>query len=208
MPRKAELAEIKQVFLSATAKDCIAYRQSVRDFLQDHIPAIKIFLQEDWAEGGRLVVNACKQKLDSCDAYLGLFGFRYGWIPPEHTKSITELEFAWAVTRWPQREPPIFILLPEKNSAAEQQLKTWMQEIIETECQDATAQQINFAAQQAFLAEVIKWAAAEGRMLVYYRDQTQLLGKALSCIQNWKCDLLFKALQGQRSAQGVFQQRN
>ncbi len=29
----------------------------------------------------------------SADVYLGIFGFRYGHIPPEHEQSITELEY-------------------------------------------------------------------------------------------------------------------
>ena len=39
-------------------------------------------------------------RVKNCDAYMGLFGHRYGWIPPGFTRSITELDFRWAVEHW------------------------------------------------------------------------------------------------------------
>lgn len=202
MPRETEPPQINQVFLSATAQDCKNYRESVRDFVHDNLPAVKIFLQEHWAEGASFVVAVCEQKVKNCDAYLGLFGHRYGWTPPGFTKSITELEFLWAVDRWKQAVPPIFILLPEKNSEADDQLKNWAKPLLEKEFPDEASRAAAQADQQAFLSLVIQWAAADGRILVYYRNHTQLIGKALSCIQNWNRDLLLKALQGRRTAVG------
>jgi hypothetical protein len=84
MPHEADIPEIRQIFLSATAQDCATYREAVRDFVQDNIEAAKVFLQENWAEGGQFRRPVCKRKVDECDAYIGLFGHRYGWTPPLH----------------------------------------------------------------------------------------------------------------------------
>ncbi|HCZ14406.1 MAG TPA: hypothetical protein DHV85_07365, partial [Candidatus Accumulibacter sp.] len=204
MPRAAEtteIAEISQIFLSATAQDCRQYREAVRDFVQDNEIAAKIFLQENWAEGGDFVVDVCERRVKTCDAYLGLFGYRYGWTPPGFTKSITELEFRWAVDRWRQPVPPIFVLLPEKDSEADKQLREWARPYLEQEFPDEVSLAKGVSAQQAFLASVVEWAS-DGRILVYYRTPLQLVGKALSCIQHWNQRLLRQALAGRREALG------
>ena len=37
MPHEADIPEIRQIFLSATAQDCRTYREAVRDFIHDNI---------------------------------------------------------------------------------------------------------------------------------------------------------------------------
>ena len=70
MPRAADIPEISQIFLSATAQDCREYREAVRDFVQANEPAAKISLQEDWAAGGEFVVDVCQGRVTACDAYM------------------------------------------------------------------------------------------------------------------------------------------
>jgi len=206
MPRAADIPEISQIFLSATAQDCREYREAVRDFVQANEPAAKISLQEDWAAGGEFVVDVCQGRVTACDAYMGLFGHRYGWIPPGFTRSITELEFRWAVERWaverwPQPVPPIFVLLPEKGSEADQNLSDWAKPLLEKEFPDEHARAEGLRAQQEFLASVVK-RFADGRILVYYRNQLQLVGKALSCILHWNQKLLRQADAGRKNPIG------
>jgi HEAT repeat protein len=38
-------------------------------------------------------LDVCLSNVRSCDVYIGVFGFRYGFIPPGCTQSITELEY-------------------------------------------------------------------------------------------------------------------
>lgn len=201
MPRAADIPEISQIFLSATAQDCREYREAVRDFVQDNVPAAKIFLQENWAAGSEFVVDVCEGRVKACDAYMGLFGHRYGWIPPGFTKSITELEFRWAVKHWPQPVPPIFVLLPEKGSEADNKLAECARPLLEKEFPDENARAEGVRAQQDFLSSVINWVA-NGRILVYYRDQLQLVGKALSCVQHWNQKLLRQAYEGRKKSIG------
>ena len=50
-----------------------------------------MFLQEYRAAAAQDVVTLCLNRLADSDAYLGVFGFRYGWIPGGEARSITEL---------------------------------------------------------------------------------------------------------------------
>ena len=47
----------------------------------------------------RLRFEGKPQCLEAASGYLGIFGFRYGWIPEAWNKSITELECDWALYR-------------------------------------------------------------------------------------------------------------
>jgi hypothetical protein len=42
-------------------------------------------------------LEKCLEDVENCDLYIGIFAWRYGYIPPGHNKSITELEFSKAV---------------------------------------------------------------------------------------------------------------
>ena len=201
MPRDTDIVEISQVFLSATAEDCKVYREAVRDYVQAHLKAAKIFLQETWAEAGRKVVDVCEERVKTSDAYLGLFGYRYGWVPPGHTKSITELEFAWALERWPRAPSPIFVMLPVKASEADKELRERAQVLLVQEFPDEAQRDQVERQLLEFHASVHKWAEA-GLMLEFYRDRMDLLGKALGCLSNWNLDLLRGALKGRRQTVG------
>lgn len=200
MPHEADIPEIRQIFLSATAQDCKAYREAVRDFIHDNIEQAKVFLQENWAEGGNFVEPVCKRKVDECDAYMGLFGYRYGWTPPLQRRSITELEFRWAVDRWNTGEAPIFVLRPVPGSEADRHLRD-QAAVFHGKLSPAEAE-ADQAAQRTFLASVDQWAS-DGRIQVFYNGPTQLLGKALCCIKNWDQAVLRKASRSRFEAPGV-----
>src|SRR5687767_228830 len=108
-PRTAdrEANRIREVFLSATVKDLETYRTGVADALTR--AKASVFLQEDWSGAAMDVVTLCLNRLADSDAYLGVFGFRYGWIPEDQSKSITELECDKALDLWGRTTlPPIF----------------------------------------------------------------------------------------------------
>lgn len=199
MPHEADIPEIRQIFLSATAQDCKTYREAVRDFIHDNIEAAKVFLQENWAEGGKFVEPVCKRKVDECDAYFGLFGYRYGWTPPLQRCSITELEFRWAVDRWGAAEAPIFVLRPVPGSEADQHLRD--QAALFHDKLPAPDADADRHAQRQFLASVDQWAA-NGRIQVFYRNPLQLVGKALCCVKDWNQEVLRNATRERFKAPG------
>ena len=83
-----------RVFVSSTSQDLQAHREAVRDavlalgmhpVMMEHFPA----MDAD-------AVAACHQKVQDCDLFVGIYAHRYGYIPHQHTRSITELEYDWA----------------------------------------------------------------------------------------------------------------
>ena len=201
MPQPPPIDEISQLFLSATAQDCRCYREAVRDVLQRHVSKAQVWLQEDWAAGGQFVVEVCRAKVRSCDAYLGLFGHRYGWIPPDHSKSITELEFGWAVERWPrQQAAPIFVFLPKPGSKADDELRASAAACFRDDSLDEASRRLQDERQSAFLNLVRSWAA--GRILLFYEHEQELREKALSSVNHWNLALLHRALDDRRQATG------
>ena len=56
-------------------------------------------------------MDKCLKDVSSCDAYIGLFAWRYGYIPPEQKKSITELEYDQATN---DKRPCFIFLLDEE----------------------------------------------------------------------------------------------
>src|ERR1700750_2841725 len=91
-------AEISKVCISATKQDMDSYRADLPDALE--LIEVAAFLQEQWAEGAGDVVALCRERLDKTDGYVGVFGFRYGWVPNGHDRSITEIEYDHAFDRW------------------------------------------------------------------------------------------------------------
>lgn len=120
VPRESD--RIRDAFLSATAKDARDFRLGVGEALRPL--NVAVFLQEYWAAPYQNVVTLCLNRLADSDAYLGVFGFRYGWIPDGFAQSITELEYEKALDLWGQKTlPPIFVFLPEPGKEAAKQLE-------------------------------------------------------------------------------------
>ena len=80
-----------QVFISSTYEDLKEHRRAVADTLtrmkQVH-SAMEYF-------GSRPTeaVEACKAEIASSDIVIGVYAWRYGWIPEGSTQSVTEIEF-------------------------------------------------------------------------------------------------------------------
>ena len=191
-------SEIESIFLSATATDCRDFRLALKAAVEDNVAAAKIHLQENWAEGAAFVPDTCRAKVEANDAYIGLFGHRYGWVPPGFAESITQLEWRWAIEHWPEREPPIFILLPLPGSDADRTLKAKALDVLKQEFpRDAKLRKRSGEQQSAFIADVKAWA--NGRILNFYATEQQLREKGLSCVQNWNLALWKRAAAGGRS---------
>jgi hypothetical protein len=187
--------EIKNIFLSCTVKDCIHYRLQMKEALE-YVP-VTVHLQEDWTNAASYVTDVCRQKLKDQDGYMGLFGYRYGWIPPDQSfsaKSITHLEWEWAKQHWTSRQPPIFIFLPNPGSEAEQELQRRAKEVLEQEYPNCPSeQQTSLQRQESFRQEVRDWANATGRCINSYGTALELMQKGSSCIHHWNRSILKQA---------------
>jgi hypothetical protein len=87
-----------KVYISSTFRDLREYRQKVRDALSE-LGYSGVAMESYVAESKR-PVEKCLADVAACDIYIGVFAWRYGWIPDEHNPerlSITNLEYNEAV---------------------------------------------------------------------------------------------------------------
>ncbi|MCX7111100.1 MAG: SUMF1/EgtB/PvdO family nonheme iron enzyme [Proteobacteria bacterium] len=84
------------LYLSSTYEDLKDHRRTVIDALRQS--GYQVVNMENYVARDDRPVDACLKDIDQVDMYVGLFAFRYGYIPPkEHGNaeglSITELEY-------------------------------------------------------------------------------------------------------------------
>ncbi|AKB47471.1 hypothetical protein MSKOL_1694 [Methanosarcina sp. Kolksee] len=84
-----------RVFVSSTFKDLEECREKVRIVLKrmgHEDVAMEYFVAED-----KRPVDKCMESVSTCDLYIGIFAWRYGYVPDGYDKSLTELEYRKAV---------------------------------------------------------------------------------------------------------------
>jgi hypothetical protein len=77
-----------KVYLSATLNDLGPERQAVKEALGGECIVVESYTADE-----RSVRESCLADVAGCDLYIGIIGFRYGFIPRKETRSITELEY-------------------------------------------------------------------------------------------------------------------
>ena len=87
------------IYLSSSFEDLKDYRRVVVDAL--HKSGHQVIAMEDYVAADHRPVDKCLKDVEQADIYIGLFAFRYGYVPPtQHNNSkgwsITELEFRHA----------------------------------------------------------------------------------------------------------------
>lgn len=83
------------IFISSTYKDLKDYREKVGSAIR-RMGHNDIAMEYYVAENKR-PVDKCLEDVAACDIYIGIFAWRYGYIPPKHKMSITELEYRKAI---------------------------------------------------------------------------------------------------------------
>ena len=84
------------IYLSSTYEDLKQYRSVVFDALRKS--GHQVIAMEDYVAADQRPVDKCLKDIRHANLYIGVFGFRYGYVPPEthgnpDRLSITELEF-------------------------------------------------------------------------------------------------------------------
>ena len=84
-----------EVFVGSTKKDLSRAREAVIRAILDagHIPSG----MELWSAGTKPTKEAILERLQSCDIHIVLLGARYGYVPIDSKRSITEWEFDMSV---------------------------------------------------------------------------------------------------------------
>jgi len=100
------------IYLSSTYEDLKEHRRVVFDVLKKSGHEVKAM--EDYVASDQRPVDKCLKDVAEADIYVGIFGFRYGYIPPPGDNpdglSITELELRHAETL---QKPCLIFLLNE-----------------------------------------------------------------------------------------------
>jgi hypothetical protein len=83
------------VFVSSTFNDLKECREKV--MLNLRRMGHQYLAMEDFVAEDKIPVDKCLEDVASCDLYVGIFAWRYGYVPDRYDKSITELEYRKAV---------------------------------------------------------------------------------------------------------------
>ncbi|HEU0078705.1 MAG TPA: DUF4062 domain-containing protein [Longimicrobiaceae bacterium] len=106
-----------KVFVSSTYLDLKEYRNTAQDVLRrlsDTLPVAMEFFPSSDEEPTALSL----EQLDRSDAYLGIIGHRYGYMPdPKVGKSVTHLEYEHALKLHRERGLPLFLFLASDTAA-------------------------------------------------------------------------------------------
>ena len=99
------------------------FRREVQDVLFKKAECA-CFLSEDWTGGYDATVQKCRERVHQSGGFILLLGYWYGSIPPGKDKSITHLEFEWALERWKADPfPKMAVLKPKLGKKADDVLK-------------------------------------------------------------------------------------
>jgi len=100
-----------KVYVSATQRDLLECRAAVHGATRRL--GIEDIAMEAYVAEGRPPLDKCLEDVRRCDLYIGLFAWRYGFIPPGADCSITEMEYREAVRL---EKPCLIFLLAEDAS--------------------------------------------------------------------------------------------
>ncbi len=98
-----------RIFISSTSVDLKAHRIAV----QDSILSLNLHpvMMEYFTAMDANALEACRQKVQSCDVFIGIYAHRFGYIPDGQSKSITEMEYEWAI----KAKLPAYIFVVEPS---------------------------------------------------------------------------------------------
>ena len=105
-----------KIFLSSTYKDLVEHRRTVIgviERLQHTGFDIEWLGMERWPARNAPSVRVCKDCVDQCDVYVGIFGVRYGSFDSKTGLSYTEIEYRRAVRK---RKKRLIFLIDENNA--------------------------------------------------------------------------------------------
>jgi hypothetical protein len=99
-----------RIYLSSTYEDLKDYRKAVYSALRKL--GHRVLAMEDYIATDQRPKDKCLEDVAGCEYYIGIFAWRYGYIPPGEDKSITELEFSKAG----ERGRPRLLFLSDKKA--------------------------------------------------------------------------------------------
>lgn len=77
------------IYLSSTYEDLKDYRSAVWGLLRKS--GYNVIAMEDYVAADQRPVDQCLGDVEKADIYVGLFAFRYGYIPPSQHNNLKKL---------------------------------------------------------------------------------------------------------------------
>lgn len=102
---------VKKAMISSTACDLPEHRKQVMDAC--HRQTVFPMMMEHLPASDQEAISASLQMVDEADYYIGIFAYRYGYVPAGRSIAITEMEYNRAV----ERGIPRLIFLMDKTHA-------------------------------------------------------------------------------------------
>jgi tetratricopeptide (TPR) repeat protein len=90
-----------RVYISSTYQDLVEYRSKAAEAIRKI--GYEVVGMETYAASDARPVDKCLADVRACDLYVGIFAWRYGFIPPGYDQSITELEYREATASGRER---------------------------------------------------------------------------------------------------------
>jgi hypothetical protein len=80
-----------KIYVSSTFVDLEQYRQAVTQSLRTL--GHECVAMEEYSAEDQVPFEKCLRDVAECDLYVGIFAWRYGYVPPGQDRSVTELEY-------------------------------------------------------------------------------------------------------------------
>ncbi len=100
-----------KIYISSTYKDLVSFRDTVYKSLRKM--GHDVIAMEDYVASDERPVDKCLSDVKRCDLYVGIFAWRYGFLPDGESASITELEYRQAQ----KNNIPCLIFLLDENAS-------------------------------------------------------------------------------------------
>ena len=97
---------MSKIYVSSTFRDLRSCREEVEEAVR--LLGHQDVAMEHYGSEPRPPLQKVLRDVEACDVYVGIFGRRYGWVPPGSTQSITEQEYRQA--RRAGKEILVFLL--------------------------------------------------------------------------------------------------
>ena len=152
-----------QIYISSTYTDLVDHRRHVYDILRKM--RYDVIAMEDYVAADRRPVDQCLADVASCDVYVGIFAWRYGYIPPGHDKAITELEYRQAGQCGLER----LVFLVDESTP-------WPREYMD----EVTGHGEDGARIKALRAELL-----ENHMVQFFKSPEELAGQVATSVARW-----------------------
>ena len=81
----------KKVFISSTSEDLKAYRDAAQNVVLRY--KCKLLAMEYFGAQAKTPKKVCFDEVKDCDIFVGIYAYRYGFIPDGDKESITHQEY-------------------------------------------------------------------------------------------------------------------